>query len=289
MNPTNHSPAGAILFLPVHLTEQFRRHRLVVRSSDPHSFPKYLKGEGSERIEYIQLTDLEADPSPLVKWAKIFPIDLVMTVPVREYPRLYAFAPLLDRGPVRISIPVAEGMEKAVRLAASLHFSIKIIPQQPDVDQVKQLIRLTDFYLRNPTIEEPIEFFHSLFLGIVNSEVITLWEILEKTPARYGFVTDDGRIVDSQNCPITNAEMNPETGSEKNSDTATIRHSSRQRVMSRLKECGECPYRQWCRGFFKYPAPDYSCAKVFPLFQHVFAAAAEFKNDLAESISGAPP
>jgi len=68
-------------------------------------------------------------------------------------PPAYAFAPLLDRGPVRVSAPVAAGMEKAVKLATSLGFSVKIIPGQPEADQVMQLIRLADFYLRNPTID----------------------------------------------------------------------------------------------------------------------------------------
>lgn len=242
-----------MIYTPVHLIEQFRGHRLVVRSDDPQSFPQHLIGDLLEQIEYLQLTDFEADPSPLMKWESVFPLDLVMPAPGREFPHLYAFAPLLDRGPVRVSITVAEGMEKAVKLAASLRFSVKIIPEQPDADQVMQLIRLADFYLKNPTIEEPVEFFHSLFFSMVNGEIATLWDILEKAPARYCYVSNDGQIA---------------TG---------------QPVIKPHEACADCTYRPWCLGFFKYPDPDYDCEAVFPLFDHLFKAAAELKQDLTAS------
>lgn len=275
-------------FAPAHLIDQFRGHRLVVRADDPRSFVDYLEGDGLERIEYLQLTDLEADPSPLLKWETVFPIDLVMAAPGREFPRLYPYAPLMDRGPVRVSIPVADGVEKAVKLAASLRFSVKIIPGQPEVDQVMQLIRLVDFYLRNPTIEEPIEFFHSLFFAVVNGEAVTLWDILEKDPARYRFVNDAGRVADRQPCPVSDSETTTETGAETSPDALDSGCSQRPGRMSRHKACAECTYFRWCRGFFKYPAPDYSCEAVLPLFQHLFAAAAEFEQDLSAAPPGAP-
>lgn len=251
-----------LLFVPVHLASRFRGHRLALRADDPRSFPECLKGDDLERIEYLQLTDLEADPAPLLRWERVFPIDLVMRAPGRELPRLYVHAPLLDRGPVRVSIPAADGMERAVKLAASLRLSVKIIPEQPNVDEVQQLIRLADFYLRNPTIEAPIEFFHSLFFAFVKEEAATLWDILEKDPARYLFVKDDGRP----------SERQPKEREGEGSHSA----------------CPACPYCPWCCGFFKYPAPDYSCEMVLCLFQHLFASAEEFRRDLAAA-SGSPP
>ena len=287
MNTGSHIPTGATLSVPVHLVEQFRGHRMVVRSDDPRSFPNCLEGDCRQRIEYLQLTDLEAEPSPLVKWECVFPIDLVMTVPAREFSRLYAFSSLLDRGPVRVSIPVADGMENAVKLAASLHFSVRIIPGQPDRDEVTQLIRLMDFYLKNPIIAEPIEFFHSLFFAVVKGEAATLWEILEKDPTRYRFVTDEGRIDDSLPCPISLPISSADTGAELKADTMKAAYLQRQEGVHWYTACIECTYFRWCRGFFKYPASDYSCTTVFPLFDHLFAGAAELKQDLSAKIPGA--
>jgi hypothetical protein len=288
-NPADQYPAGVILSVPFHLIDRFRGHRLVVRSDDPRSFSDCQTGDGTERIEFLQLTDLEADPSPLLKWETVFPLDLVLAEPGREFPRLYAFAPLLDRGPVRVSVAVADGVEKAVKLAASLRFSVKIIPGQPEVEQVTRLIRLADFYLRNPTIEEPIEFFHSLFFALVNNEATTLWDILEKDPARYRWVTDDGRVADGQPWPLSDAAMTIGTGAETSADAVGCDGSPQPGLMNRYKACVECTYLRWCRGFFKYPAPDYSCEPVLPLFQHLFAAAAEFKQDLAAAPPGTGP
>ena len=283
MSSADYFPATKVLFTPLHFIDQFRENRLVIRSDDPRSFPEHLKGDGLERIEYLQLTDFEADPSPLVKWESVFPIDLVMMAPGREFPRLYSFARLLDRGPVRVSIPMADGIEKAVKLAASLRFSVKIIPGQPKTDQVMQLIRLADYYLKNPIIEEPIEFFHSLFFAIVKNEVTNLWEILEKDPDHYCFVSDEGRIADGEPVPLPDLGIATETGDETTSVSKGTCHLHEQGGTNRHKECAECIYYRWCRGFFKYPAPDYSCAAIFPLFEHLFAAATEFKQDMSAS------
>ena len=285
MNRATYLPAGAMLFAPVQLAEKFPLHRLVARSDDPRSFQDHLDGDGIKRVEYLQLTNLDADPSPLLEWESVLPFDLVMKAPGREFPRLYAFAPLLDRGPVRVSIPVAEGVERAVKLAASLRFSVKIIPGQPDVDQGMQLIRLADFYLKNPTIEKPIEFFHSLFFAMVNNTPVTLWEILEKDPSRFCFVSDSGQIA-SEPCRLPTAETCSEIASEIQSGSEESHHSQPQSVMNRHRSCPECTYFQWCRGFFRCPAADYSCMAVFPLFEYLFSAADELKQDMSAAIPG---
>jgi len=275
-----------MLFAPVHLIKQFPGHRLVARSDDPRFFQDHLDGDSIERIEYLQLTDLEADPSPLMMWEWALPVDLVMKEPGREFPRLYAYAPLLDRGPVRVSIPAAEGVEKAVKLAASLRFSVKIIPGQPEADQVMLLLRLADFYLRNPTIEKPIEFFHSLFFSIVNNLPITLWEILEKDPDRFCDVTDNGQISVRQPGRIPALEIRSEKVAEIKSDRRQTPPSQRQPVINRHNACAACTYYPWCKGFFKYPAADYSCTAVYPLFEYFLRAAAELKQDMAASMPG---
>ena len=285
MNRASHLPAGAMLFAPVQLAEKFPHHRLVARSDDPRSFRDHLNGNGIKRVEYLQLTNLDADPSPLLEWESVLPLDLVMKTPGREFPRLYAFAPLLDRGPVRVSIPVAEGAEKAVKLAASLRFSVNIMPGQPGADDVKLLIRLADFYLKNPTIEKPIEFFHTLFFAMVNNSPVTLWEILEKDPSRFCFVSDSGQIA-SEAGQLPTAETGPEMASEIQSGREECHNSQSQSVMNRCRSCPECTYFQWCRSFFKYPAADYSCMAVFPLFAYLFSAADELKQDMSASIPG---
>jgi hypothetical protein len=275
-----------MLFAPVQLAEKFPGHRLVARSDDPRSFQVHLDGDAIERIEYLQLTNLDADPSLLLKWETVLPIDLVMKTPAREFPRLYDYARLLDRGPVRVSIPVAQGFDKAVKLAASLHFSVKIIPGQPEPEQVKHLMRLADFYLKNPTIEKPIEFFHSLFFAMVNNSDTTLWEILEKDPDRYCFVEDNGHTTAREPLQIPAFEIRTEKEAAITSGRMESHHSQKQVVINRHRACAACTYFQWCRGFFKYPVADYSCTVIFPLFAHLSSAAAELKQDLSASVPG---
>jgi hypothetical protein len=62
MSRGNHLPAGAMLFAPVQMAEKFPGHRLVARSGDPSSFQELLGADGLKRVEYLQLTNLDADP-----------------------------------------------------------------------------------------------------------------------------------------------------------------------------------------------------------------------------------
>ena len=119
---------GATVNVPVHLVDNFPENLLVVRSGALGALVERIDDVLGERIDYVQLTDLDADPSPFIRWKQTFALDLTMTAPGRQFSRLYAFAPLLDRGPVRVQIPAVDGVRKAVKLASSLRFSVAIVP-----------------------------------------------------------------------------------------------------------------------------------------------------------------
>ena len=59
------------------------------------------------------------------------PIVLIMTNPQNHYPLLYRHAGFLHKHPLRSSIPIVPGFSKAVKLAASLNFVVKLEPGQP--------------------------------------------------------------------------------------------------------------------------------------------------------------
>ncbi len=264
---------GATVNVPVHLVDNFPENLLVVRSGAPCALVERIDDVLGERIDYVQLTDLDADPSPLIRWKQTFALDLTMTAPGRQFSRLYAFAPLLDRGPVRVQIPAVDGMRKAVKLAASLRFSVAIVPGQPNEAILPRLIELADFYLRNPAIEEPVEFFHSLFFAFVNGEKTTLWDILEKNPARFCHVEDDGSVAPPPK-PVfwpKRQEFNAEDGDS----------HRRPSVAGNRIDCQECRFFPNCVGFFKHPDPGYTCLSIHPLLEHLEKAAFELKQDLA--------
>ena len=82
-----------------------------------------------------------------MSWACALPVDVLMQNPAGEYPLLYNFSKLLDKHPIRISIPVKNEFVKAVRLALSLSFSVKLEVGQPDASLIAEMAEVLDLYL----------------------------------------------------------------------------------------------------------------------------------------------
>jgi hypothetical protein len=107
---------------------------------------------------------------------QIFLEDLV------DYLNLYSFTYLLDTHPVRIVIPVVAGFSKAVKLAVALNFAVKLNMGQPDVELLKEVEEVLDFYLHRSQVRQPIDFFHTTLTSFFNDEPISLWEIVDEVP-----------------------------------------------------------------------------------------------------------
>ncbi len=64
---------GATVNVPVHLVDNFPENLLVVRSGAPGALVERIDDDLGERIGYVQLTDLDADPSPFIRWKQTSP------------------------------------------------------------------------------------------------------------------------------------------------------------------------------------------------------------------------
>jgi hypothetical protein len=126
-----------------------------------------------------------------------------------------------------------------------------LLPGQPDASLVSELNDAVDFYLRDPMVEVPVEFFHSLLAAFFESETGTLWDFLEQLPYPASS-TDD---------PV-----------------ATHLAS----IIAGGGECADCRWQAVCAGYFKHPDPTYDCVGVKTLFARLEAAADEIKGDLTE-------
>ena len=142
---------------------------------------------------YAQLASPDVDPDPLMTWASALPIDVLVQNPAVEYPLLYNFSKLLDKHPVRISIPVKNGFVKAVRLALALGFSVKLEVGQPDASLIAEMAEVLDLYLHRSEVSQPVEYFHSTFLSFFNhKQSSNLWFVQEEDPEQFRFITNEG-------------------------------------------------------------------------------------------------
>ena len=193
-----------------------------------------------------------------------------MRNPAAEYPLLYHFSKLLDKHPVRISIPVKKGFVKAVRLALALGFSVKLEVGQPDASLIAELAEVLDLYLRRSEVSQPVEYFHSTFLSFFNHQQSpNLWFVQEEDPEQFRFITNEGvETVSPRFGEIDWKELELILGAQQTASTLN------------KTECDGCEFLETCGGYFKWPNKEFDCEGVKILFSRLNLAAEELRNDL---------
>ena len=257
--------------IPVSLIAAFARRRKIVRSHNPTEIAESVGNEDLAGLSFVKLLSLNGKIDSLMGWGNAIPVELVVSDTCRDLPLLYRYAPLLADHPVRVSIPLAPGFGKVVRLAISLNFAVKLEGGQPDAPLVEDLQRIASFYLHQATVTEPIEFFHSLFLAFYHQEPINLWTIQEEDPALVRYITDTGE----ETMPGRLAGM------EVPGDFSTFVQEIQKGPAGEGGECAGCEFFGHCRGYFKWPLREYRCDGVKALLRTLRSAAEELRIDIA--------
>ena len=182
-----------VYHIPMTLVAAYRGRRVIVRSQDPTALVKVLPESELENLVGVQLLSLTTDADALADWGYAVPVELAMLHPETEFPLLYRHAKLLDKHPLRVAIPVVPGFSKAVKIATSLQFGVKLEVGQPDPATVEELHTVLAFYLHHSSVSQPIEYFHSTLLSFYHRDPVTLWDIQEEDPASLRYITEDGQ------------------------------------------------------------------------------------------------
>jgi hypothetical protein len=221
-------------------------------------------------VDWLQVEGLlgDADAWALAAQGSVaIPLDVVMSQPAEEFSLLYRLVDVRMVRDVRVTIPVAPGFLKAIRLAASLQLSVRLLPGQPSVDLIAELLEAADFYLHDTLVDAPIEFFHTLLATLRGSATTTLWEILEQDPATFAQLDTSGQPSAPRDFVATHL----------------------RELIERQAECTACRWQTVCAGYFKWPDATYSCAGVKDLIAYLHAAAEEIEQDLAACEEPATP
>jgi hypothetical protein len=257
----------AIYNVPLAQAANYRDQRLVVRTDDPVALVVQWPVPPVHWF-CVQLTGLPTDTGGLVQWGENIAIDIVLDNPIRDYPRLYRYAKLVDNHPVRVSLPVVAGVDKVVRLASSLQFAVKLQPAQPQPALFAELAGVLDYYLHHTTVPQPVDYFHEILLGWVHDTPADLWTVLDEDPAVFRYISDSG------------AESFAPRLSGAGGDADGFVQRWLQALIESAGECRDCAYREVCRGYFKWPQQDYDCSGVKQLFATLHSAAGELKQAL---------
>jgi hypothetical protein len=233
-----------------------------------------LLGEPLRGLQWIQVEGLLGDPdawAPAAIGVSQVPLDIVLCDPASEFSDLYKLVDVCAVRDVRVSMPAAPGFLRAIKLAASLQFPVRVLPGQPTAEILAELIEALEFYLHGPMVEMPVEFFHSLLATVCDADTRSLWMILEEDPAAFLHCDREGHPELPRSGGFRSVEFSPE---------AFVEHHLKS-LVEQGAECATCPWQQACRGYFKWPDPAYSCGGVKQLFSIIEAAGEEIERDLS--------
>ena len=204
------------------------------------------------------------------------PFDVVLSDPAAEFSDLYRLVDASAERDVRVTVPAAPGLAKAVRLAAALRLPVRVLPGQPTPEALGELREVLEFYLHEQMVEAPIEFFHSLLAGMEGGDAGSLWMILEEDPGAFQHCDAKG-----QAC----APRTSESGRVEISSSGFVENHFNS-LVAQGTECADCAWQQPCRGYFKWPDPAYSCEGIKRLFSNIQAAGDEIRKELASLAAG---
>jgi hypothetical protein len=256
--------------IPANLVPPYRGQAVIVRAEHPTELLKAFSRRVPEHLVGIQLLSLTVEIDLLGEWGAGIPIELVMFDPGLEFPLLYRSAKLLDKHPVRVSIPVILGFSKAVKVATSLQYVVKLELGQPEPALIGELSEVLSSYLHQPLISQPIEPFHSLLISFYYADRATLWDIQEEDPAYFHYITKIGR----QTIPRRFG------GGRVTGNLGSFVTDFKRDLLAEAAECGSCEFFERCGGYFKWPRRDFSCDGVKALFRTLKEASEELRYNM---------
>ena len=253
------------------MIEAYCGRNLVVRCHDPSTMVQRLATHDLERLAYLQVLGTGGNLDGLMRWERAVPVDLVVQNPEADLPMLYRYSAMSAKRPVRVSVPVVPGFSKVVKLALSLDFAVKLELTQPEPAVMEELVQVAGLYLHQPTVSQPVEYIHSMFLAFYHGDPINLWTVQEEDPACMRYITDQGTETISRRF----------VGVDLNQDITSFIVKFTEGLLKEGSECSDCEFFASCLGYFKWPRKEYPCYSVKALFQKLKAAAEELKTDLS--------
>ena len=230
-------------------------------------------------LRWLQLDGMLGDPEAWREAAhndSNIPFDVVLSDPALEFSDLYRVVDAYAVRAIRVTMPAAPGLTKAIRLAAALRLPVRVLPGQPSAEALQELRDALEFYLHEPTVEAPVEFFHSVLATMCDSDAGSLWMILEEDPDAFRHYDADGRTRVPRTSDLDQLEIT----------SAGFVEDHLSRLIAQGAECATCPWQRPCSGYFKWPDPAYSCEGVKQLLFSIQTAGNQIRQDV-ESFTAA--
>ena len=232
-------------------------------------------------LQWLEVNGLLGDADawePATQSGMNVPLDVFVANPGSQFSDLYRLVDVCAVRDVRVSMPASPGFLRALQLAIALRLPVRLLPGQPAAEVCAELTEALTFYLRDPIVETPVEFFHSVLAFMCSAHTGSLWTILEEDPAIFLHQGPDERA----KLPRTSGSLPPEIS------VPTFVATRFKQLVEQDTECTTCPWQQICQGYFKWPDPAYDCRGIKQLFSIIKTAADEMRQELAYRDQASP-
>ncbi len=193
-------------------------------------------------------------------------LDVVIEHPEKDFADLYRLVDVSKVRDVRVTIKTKPGFFKALKLATSLALPVRLLPVNMPRKGFEELEEALEFYLHNPGVEAPVEFFHSALAFMRGNETANFWRMVEDDPTVF-----------------------------ERWDSVQPPSDAEEQFLKYLKrpdrDCRKCRWLDLCAGYFKQWDPNASCKGILRVYDRLKDAADEMDRDLSsmdgEAASGA--
>lgn len=267
--------------VPARLADRIEADVIVVRSARCAEIVQAYQSRG-ERIQGVQLEGLGDDLFSLSD----LPIGLPMTVKMHpgDAAQVYTSSWLSDRFVLGILMDVDNGLLQGVRIVTSA--GVPVILNLDEVHDTGELISVLHYYLHEPHLQVPVEFFHSLFNAFLNKETLSLEGMYPESPDTFLYIDESGRVSGSARLARANKFFGEvTTGLALNEESPEYKNllDRRKNIFLFGSACAACEHFDLCGGYLRFIENKFDCEPFINAFTEMKTKAREIAADLSVS------
>lgn len=267
--------------VPARLADRIESEVLVIRSALCADVVTAYQSR-KESIHGIQLDRLGDDLFSLAE----LPVGLSLTVKMhpRDAARVHTSSWLSDHFALGVLMDVDVGLLQGVRIVTSA--GVPVILNLDEVRDTGELISVFHYYVHEPHLQVPVEFFHSMFNAYLNKAPLSLEDMYPESPDTFLYVDESGGITSSARLARFGAffgEVSDGIRIDKDSPAYKGLLHRRKNIFLSGSACGACEHFDLCGGYLRAVEKEFDCESFVKAFEEMKAKAREIAADLAEA------
>jgi hypothetical protein len=271
-------PNSIIVSAPARLTGNIDSDAVIIRSSSCEELV-VAQNRYQDKVKAGELEVLEADVSPLSSLPVGFP--LVLRLKPLQASLLYTSTWLCDRFPIAVTMAIDSGLLNAVKIVTSAQAHVAV-----DLDDVRdpgELMAVLDYYLHEPHLSVPIEFFHTLFSACVQNEPFSLADMYAEEPDRFLYLDDSGRLTASARFAAAGKFFGELADGLMVGQESPLLQEIRNRKKNLFlsgSACASCEVFDVCCGYLRFVTTEFDCIPFVEVMQEIKVRAREMAEDI---------